>query len=72
MARKTPQIDLKESWRKFNYGDSLTYAELGALKKSAEEGERYLAARGEQMALFKTRIDLSRIEQMLDAREVFK
>lgn len=59
---------LREAWRKFDKGDHLTDAELRTLKRSAEEGERYLVARGERLATAKTRLDLSRIEGYLDAR----
>jgi hypothetical protein len=62
-------LALKKLWRKFDHGDHLTNSELEQLRKSAQQGEIYLAARGERLALFKTRCDLVRIEDYLAARE---
>lgn len=60
--------NLKTLWRKFDKGDALTTDELKLLRISAEQGEAYLAARGDRLSLFKTRCDLSTIAGYLCAR----
>jgi len=61
---------MRELWEKFDRGDSLTTSELQRLLKCAKGGEAYLEARGEQLACFKTRFDITRIKGTLRARGV--
>lgn len=60
---------MKELWKKFNIGNSLTTQELKRLKQSAESGLEYLMHREEYLAAAKTAQDIARIDSYLYARK---
>ncbi len=60
---------LRELWDEFDRGDHVETRDLKRLLENAEAGETYLNARGESLALFKTRQDISRIKGYLQERE---
>jgi hypothetical protein len=60
---------MKPLWEKFDRGDPITDSELGMLKKQIEQGISYLEARGERFVLFKSRLDLERINGYIRARK---
>ena len=60
---------LKELWEVYAVGDHLEDSELDALIESAIKGIEYLEARGEGMALVKSRMDLNRLVAYQEARQ---
>lgn len=69
--KKEQLIMLKSIWDKFSRGDHLTYCDLEELIQSAEEGLKYLCARGEYLSASKTAIDLSSLKSYLFERKNF-
>jgi hypothetical protein len=65
-------MTLRELWKLFDRGDFVDTAGLKRLLENAEAGESYLEARGEYLALFKTRLDIDRIKGYLIERGAVK
>lgn len=61
--------ELRDAWETFDRGDKLTDQQLKMLKKNAEDGLKYLEARGERFVCFKTILDLDSIKGYINARK---
>lgn len=68
MADNNDDRDIRTLWSVHDHGDHLTTPELRRLVKSAESGLSYLRARGENLAAFKTSMDLHRIQDWIESR----
>ena len=58
---------MRQLWKKFDRGDHLSTSELNSLLDSAKAAEQYLAAR-DSLAVVKTRFDINRITDYINAR----
>lgn len=61
--------ELRELWRKFDWGKYLSDDELETLRETAEKGAEYLNMRGEKLALSKTYADIAKINTTLAFRK---
>lgn len=69
MDNPAEEKTLKDLWKKFEKGDSLSDDELEDLIISASVGLNYLKARNEKFVSFKTQLDLDTLKRIKRWRE---